>query len=105
MESLDDTDGDDTPDALDLDYDNDGMLDEFELANEFDPLDKTDAALDADEDGLTNVAEQDAGTAPRDSDTDNDGYLDGDDTDPLDRMNPIPMEALPSRRGWRAILQ
>jgi YD repeat-containing protein len=104
-----DTDGDGTPDALDLDDDGDGMLDEFELANQFDPLDKTDAALDTDEDGLTNLAEQNAGTAPRDSDSDNDGYLDGyldrEDVDPLDRMNPIPMEALPSRGGWRAILQ
>jgi hypothetical protein len=104
-ESLDDTDGDGTPDALDLDDDGDGMLDEFELANQSDPLDKTDAALDADKDGLTNLAEQNAGTAPRYSGSDNDGYLDGEDIDPLDWMNPIPMEALPSRGGWRAILR
>jgi hypothetical protein len=30
---------------------------------------------------------------------------DDEDPDPLDRMNPIPTEALPSRGGWRAILQ
>ena len=92
-------------DVCDLDDDNDDMPDSFEMANGFDPLDKNDAGLDSDVDGLINVAEYERGTDPRDNDSDSDGYLDGDDIDPLDRMNPIPTEALPSRGGWRAILR
>ena len=99
-----DTDGDGDPDATDPDDDGDGMADDWELANGFDPLDDTDAALDADNDGLANLAEHDAGTEPRAQDSDGDGHLDGADAAPLDRMDPIPSEALPSRGGWRSTL-
>lgn len=100
-----DSDGDGTADALDLDDDNDGMPDAFEIANGFDPFDDTDAVLDADGDGLVNLAEHDCGTDPLQDDSDGDGHLDGDDSDPLDRMSPLPQEALPTRGGWRAILR
>ena len=100
-----DHDGDGIPDASDPDDDNDGMPDAFEIANGFNALDDTDAGLDADSDGLRNLAEHDLGTDPRHDDSDGDGHLDGDDADPLDRMSPIPQEALPTRGGWRAILR
>jgi len=89
--------------SIDLDSDNDGMPDAWEVANGFNPLDPSDAATDADGDGLTNRQEYELGTDPRDSDTDGDGIRDGDDANPLDRMNPITIEALPSHGGWRAI--
>lgn len=92
-------------DACDPDDDNDGMPDEYEITYGLNPFDGADAGDDADNDGLTNSQEYDAGTNPRNSDSDGDGRRDGDDVDPLDRMNPIPPEALPSRGGWRAILR
>lgn len=49
------------------DTDHDGMLDEWELANNFDPLDATDAAEDYDEDGISNKLEHDQGSDPRDT--------------------------------------
>ena len=63
-----------------LDTDNDGMPDNYEIANGLDPnLD--DAGLDNDAtggaDGLTNLQEYTLGTDPQDSDTDTDGLLDG----------------------------
>lgn len=63
-----------------LDTDNDGMPDNYELANGLDPnLD--DSGLDSDSSGgadsLTNLEEFTAGTDPQDSDSDDDGLLDG----------------------------
>ena len=80
------------------------MPDVYEIDNGFDPLDAADAAEDRDHDGLTSLQEYQQGTDPRDEDSDGDGVLDGQDPDPLDRMNPIPQEALPGRGGWRSIL-
>ena len=58
------------------------------------PLDNSDAVLDPDGDGLTNVEEFNAGTDPGNPDTDNDGLPDGweydyqlDPTDPSDAVN------------------
>ncbi|GLQ30236.1 hypothetical protein GCM10007876_07140 [Litoribrevibacter albus] len=59
-----DTDRDGVSDALDSDDDNDGMTDEFELANNFNPLDSSDANGDADGDGVTNLEEQTQNTNP-----------------------------------------
>ena len=99
-----DTDGDGLADAHDTDDDNDGMPDVYELAHGLDPLDDGDAALDADGDGLTNAEEYEAGTDAQNADTDGDGHPDSADADPLDRMTPIPTEALPSRGGWRSVI-
>ena len=60
-----DSDNDGTPDSTDTDDDNDGMLDTWENANGFDPLNPQDANQDADNDGFTNRQEHDAGTDPR----------------------------------------
>ncbi len=70
------------------DTDNDGMPDDWETDNGFDPDDGTDADGDADGDGLTNLEEFDHGTDPNDIDTDNDGLTDWDEvvvfhSDPL----------------------
>ncbi len=59
-------DGDIEGDSCDLDDDNDGMPDSFEIANGFDPFDSADAAQDADGDGVTNLAEFEDGTDPLD---------------------------------------
>lgn len=63
-----------------LDSDKDGMPDSYETANGLDP-NVDDGGLDNDAvggpDGLTNLEEYTAGTDPQDSDSDDDGLLDG----------------------------
>lgn len=59
-----------------VDSDGDGTPDWWEEDNGFDPADPADAGLDADADGLTNLAEYRFGTNPRSADTDADGMPD-----------------------------
>jgi len=59
-----DTDGDLVANFVDEDDDNDGLPDSYELQYNFDPLDPTDAADDADGDGQTNLQEFQNGTNP-----------------------------------------
>jgi uncharacterized protein (DUF1800 family) len=67
-----------TPDALGpADADSDGMPDTWETTYAFNPASATDAASDADSDGLTNLKEFLSGTSPRDPDSDDDGANDG----------------------------
>ncbi|MGB2332730.1 MAG: hypothetical protein ACPH5O_05750, partial [Litorivicinaceae bacterium] len=63
-----DTDGDGIPNSVDEDDDNDGMPDDYEIDNGFDPLDASDAQMDADSDGVSNVDEYLAGTNPNQDD-------------------------------------
>lgn len=63
-----DTDRDGIPNTIDTDDDNDGMPDTWETDNELDPLDPTDAALDNDGDGTTNLQEYQEETDPNVSD-------------------------------------
>lgn len=59
-----DTDGDLVGNNADLDDDGDGMGDEFELSFGFDPLNASDALLDTDADGISNVNEAIANSNP-----------------------------------------
>jgi hypothetical protein len=72
-----DTDGDGIPDREDADDDNDGLPDDWELSNNLDPLDYSDASADMDADDLTSLQEYSAGSNPENPDTDNDGLSDG----------------------------
>jgi hypothetical protein len=62
-----DTDGDGTGNNADIDDDDDGMPDDWEILYGFNPLDTVDAAEDADEDGVSNLDEFLQGTNPRDN--------------------------------------
>ncbi|MCK4444608.1 MAG: VCBS repeat-containing protein, partial [Thermoplasmata archaeon] len=63
------------------DTDDDGLPDDWEIGH-FGDLTQG-PGVDTDSDGLTNLQELNSGTNPVDPDTDDDGYLDGDDPDPL----------------------
>ena len=69
------------------DADNDGMPNTFEQTNGLNPLDASDAALDGDRDGLSNLQEFTIGSKVNNPDTDGDGFSDGDEvaaaTNPL----------------------
>ncbi len=85
VEGLDDTDGDGDPDYVDEDSDGDGVSDGDEYdndtdcdgLNDYEDDDPTDGpCVDADDDGLSNEAEDDCGTDPNNPDTDGDGIVD-----------------------------
>jgi len=68
----------------DTDWDNDGMPNQFEIDNLFNPENPDDAGRDADGDQLTNLEEYLNKTNPTKPDTDGDSYWDNIDWDPLD---------------------
>ena len=61
-----------------VDWDGDGMPDDWEIAHGLDPT-WDDSRLDPDKDGLTNREEYEQGTDPLNPDTDGDGVCDGDE--------------------------
>jgi hypothetical protein len=64
-----DTDNDGIGNNADTDDDNDNLPDAYETANNFNPLDGSDAQQDADDDGSSNIAEFEAGSDPNDPDS------------------------------------
>jgi hypothetical protein len=65
--------------AASQDSDADGMNDRYEVANNLNHLDSTDALIDQDGDTLTALQEFNVGSAPWNNDTDYDGLLDQED--------------------------
>jgi hypothetical protein len=63
------------------DADNDGLPDDFELANGLNPNDALDAQEDFDLDGLTNLQEYKLGSGIRTADSDVDGISDGEEVE------------------------
>jgi hypothetical protein len=70
-----------------VDTDGDLMTNAWEASYGLNPFDPSDASEDPDDDGLANLGEFNMGTDPTDPDTDDDGYLDGEDPYPLDPLN------------------
>ena len=81
---------------LPLDTDGDGMPNDYETANGFNPGNNADAGQDADSDGLTNLQEFLRGTAPRVGNTDGDGLSDGIE---VNTVGTLPTEADTDRDG------
>lgn len=69
------------------DSDNDEMADGFEFIYQFDPLSAADAALDADNDLLTNAEEAHFGLNPILADSNGNGISDGDEDQDLDGLS------------------
>jgi len=67
-----------------IDHDGDGMYSSWEIANNLDQYQSSDAYSDDDLDHMTAVREFLANLDPNDSDSDDDGVDDGDDFFPLD---------------------
>jgi len=88
------TDTDQLGDACDSDDDNDGLPDTYEDADDsLNSKNSADAAMDFDNDGLSNLSEYNLGTKINDSDSDDDGFSDRTEvnrgTDPND-PNSVP---------------
>jgi hypothetical protein len=93
------------------DTDLDLIPDKWEIDNLLNPL-EDDSSFDPDNDGLINLAEYENGTNPHNSDTDGDGWTDGDEvlkyyTDPLDPDDYPIIETSPAVPGidiWLLVL-
>ncbi|MEK6747631.1 MAG: hypothetical protein AABY83_00305 [Pseudomonadota bacterium] len=96
----DDFDGDGIPDTWDPDDDNDGLPDWYEdgYPGILNSKNAADAALDSDNDGLTNLQEYKYNTIPTNPDSDSDGVTDGAEiankTNPRDDLIPVIMSII-----------
>ena len=91
------------------DVDGDGMPTAWELEKGLKPNDPTDAAIDMDQDGLTNLEEYETGTEPGIADTDNDGLVDGDEiniyfTNPLEGNVDLALAVTPRDESDDAVI-
>ena len=87
-----------------VDNDEDGMDDNWETAFGLNPADPSDAALDLDEDSLSNLLEYQLGSYPNNTDSDNDGLLDGDEVN-LHNTSPANADTDSDRMpdGWEVL--
>ena len=76
-----------------VDWDGDGIPDDWEIAYGFDPL-LNDAHSDPDGDGLTNLEEYARETDPLNPDSDGDGILDGQESGKVERGEPVETRTL-----------
>ena len=73
------------PDCVDLDDDNDGYIDEWEIYADSNPLDEKSLPRDSDNDYLPDIVEREiTRTDLNNPDSDGDGYIDGRDRFPRD---------------------
>ena len=72
--------------AAAVDTDNDGMSDFYENLFGLNPTDALDALIDSDSDSLTNIVEYGLATDPFRADTDRDGWPDNEDQYPVSRL-------------------
>jgi hypothetical protein len=79
-----------------VDTDGDGMPNDYETANGFNPGNGADAGQDADSDGLTNLQEFLRGTNPKVADSDGDGLSDGYE---VNTVGTVPTEVDTDRDG------
>jgi hypothetical protein len=78
---------------ISVDWDADGMADDWEIAYGFNPL-LNDANDDPDGDGLTNLEEYEHETDPFNPDSDGDGIPDGQESGKVDRGEPVESRTL-----------
>jgi fibronectin type 3 domain-containing protein len=76
-----------------VDWDGDGIPDDWEIAYGFNPL-LNDARTDLDGDGLTNLEEYTHETDPLNPDSDGDGILDGQESGKVERGEPVETRTL-----------
>jgi parallel beta-helix repeat protein len=93
-----------TPIMVNNDIDDDGMWNDWEDEHGFNKTDPNDAALDADDDDLTNLNEYMKQTDPHDPDSDDDGMTDGWEVDykldPLDDTGDDGADGDPDKDGY-----